>query len=70
LPYVVGLVIAHLAALTSRLLFPPRGGKLPGILKPRHYRARFRPLRYDNRRAVETLGWKSKPLFESGGSVT
>lgn len=70
LPYGAGLAIAHLAAITSRILFPPKGGKLPGILKPRHYRARFKPLRYDNRRAVEILGWKCKPLFETGCSVT
>lgn len=70
LPYPVGLAIAHLAAVTSRILFPPRGGKLPGILKPRHFRARFKPVRYDTRRAHEVLGWKSSPLFETGCDVT
>jgi UDP-glucose 4-epimerase len=70
LPYGAGLAIAHLAAITSRILFPPKGGKLPGILKPRHYRARFKPLRYDTRRAREVLGWKCKSFFESGSGVT
>lgn len=70
MPYGAGLAIAQLATLTSRLLFPPKGGKLPGLLKPRHYRARFRPLRYDNRRAKEALGWNCRPFFETGCDVT
>lgn len=69
LPYTAGLAIAQLAKLTSRVLFPPKGGKLPGILTPRHYRARFKPLRYDNRRAKDALGWQSKPFFDSGCDV-
>ena len=68
-PYVVGLGLAHIAALASRLLFPPAGGKLPGILKPTHYRARFKPMRYDLRRAKVHLGWKSEPLFSTGSEV-
>src|SRR6185503_5091921 len=39
IPYAVGLALAYSAKVTSRILFPPRGGKLPGILIPRHYRA-------------------------------
>lgn len=69
LPYVAGLAVAHLARLTSRVLFPPKGGKLPGILIPRHYRARFKPLQYDNRRAKEVLGWACKPFFETGCDI-
>jgi len=63
IPYHAGLAAAYLAKATSRLLFPPKGGKLPSILIPRRYRARFRPLQFDNRRAKETLGWTCKPLF-------
>lgn len=70
MPYFLGLAIAHLATFTSRVLFPPSGGKLPGLLRPAHYRARFRPMRYDIRRAKQGLGWKSEPLFETGGDVT
>ena len=66
----VGLAIAYLAKLTSRILFPPKGGKLPGILMPRHYRARFRPFKYDTRIAKEVLGWKCRSFFESGCDVT
>lgn len=66
MPYVAGLFLAGLAQTTSRLLFPPKGGKLPGIFIPRRYRARFRPMRFENRHAKEVLGWTSKPLFNQG----
>jgi UDP-glucose 4-epimerase len=66
-PYALGLAAAHAAKIASRLLFPPNGGKLPGILIPRHYRARFKPLRFDNLRAKQTLGWSCKALFASSG---
>ena len=66
IPYVVGLAVAYAGKATSRLLFPPKGGKLPSILIPHRYRARFRPLRIDGRHAKERLGWTSKPLFSKG----
>lgn len=69
LPYTAGLVIAYMAQLTSRILFPPKGGKLPEILVPRRYRAVFRPLYFDNHRAKEILGWKCKKLFANGCDV-
>lgn len=69
-PYVGGLVIAYLAKLTSRVLFPPKGGKLPGILIPSHFRARFKPFKYDTQKAKATLGWKSRPFFDTGCEVT
>lgn len=69
-PYVGGLAIAYLAKFTSRILFPPKGGKLPGILIPSHFRARFKPFKYDTRKAKETLGWKSRPFFYTGCDVT
>ena len=31
--------------------------KVPGILIPRQFESRFRPLRFENRRLRETLGW-------------
>lgn len=69
IPYCAGLAIAYLATLTSRILFPPTGGKLPEILVPRRYRARFRPFKYDTRHAKEVLGWRCRPFFESGCGV-
>jgi len=68
-PYALGLAAAHAAKVTSRLLFPPSGGKLPSILIPRHYRARFKPLRFDNLRAKEALGWSCKALFAAEGDA-
>jgi nucleoside-diphosphate-sugar epimerase len=35
-----------------------RNLKLPGLLIPRRFQARLRPLRYTNRRAQEVLGWR------------
>jgi len=69
IPYALGIGLAHCAKTVSRVLFPPRGGKLPGILDPRRYRARFRPLRFGNARAREGLGWSSRPRFGSGNNA-
>ena len=69
MPYSAGLAIAYAAQMTSRILFPPKGGKLPEILAPRRYRAAFRPLRFDNRRAKDVLGWRCKELFATGCDV-
>lgn len=63
LPYSAGLGVAYLAKGVSRVLFPPSGGKLPGVLIPRRYRARFRPLCSDAERARAELDWRSEPLF-------
>lgn len=68
-PYQAGLAMAHLAAMAGHLL-PPVGRKLPAVLNPREYRARFKPLRYDSRQAREVLGWKCRPFFETGHGVT
>ncbi len=38
------------------LLFRGKG-KLPSILVPCRFEARFKPLRYTNRKLVEGLGW-------------
>jgi UDP-glucose 4-epimerase len=66
-PYSLGLGIACLANAASRALFPPAGGKLPGLLIPRRYRARFRPLRFGSVRARADLGWTSPPRFDGAG---
>ena len=53
-------LVGAIAAVNRRAL----GGrlKLPGGLSPVPFEARFRPLRYSNRRAREVLGWA--PRFE------
>ena len=63
-PYALGLGLAFLATGVSRVLFPPRGGRLPGILIPRRYRARFRPMRFPNERIREALGWSGARVQE------
>jgi UDP-glucose 4-epimerase len=68
-PYGLGLGVAHLAQGLSRLLFPATGGKLPGVLIPRRYRARFRPLRFANGRARRALDWSPAARFE-GAEIT
>jgi nucleoside-diphosphate-sugar epimerase len=70
MPYCVGLTMAYLASTASRVLLPAGRRKLPGILNPRQYRARFKPLQYDNCRAKEELDWKCQPFFETGCDVT
>lgn len=56
LPYGVGLGITWLAEKTSHMLFGPQG-KLPSILVPCRYRARFKPLKCDAQRLSSELGW-------------
>jgi UDP-glucose 4-epimerase len=53
-----------LAILVVRLAFATvfrRATKLPGILIPRRFESRFKPLRFENRKLRETIGW-SPPL--------
>jgi glycosyltransferase involved in cell wall biosynthesis/nucleoside-diphosphate-sugar epimerase len=61
-PRVVGLpwlgirATARLAWLTNKLLLGNRA-RLPGILVPCRVHARFKPLKYTNRKIKEVLGW-------------
>lgn len=68
-PYYAGLAMAHLATIASRILLPAGRRKLPGILQPRQYRARFKPLQYDNRRAKEELDWRCRSMFDADCDV-
>lgn len=45
---------------TCNRLMRRRRLDLPGILVPKRLHARFKPLRYENRRARETLQWKPR----------
>jgi UDP-glucose 4-epimerase len=62
-PYAAGLLAAGVASAIGRLLLGPRA-KLPGILVPQRYRARFRSLRFPNTRLRETLGWTPPHSYE------
>lgn len=52
-PYWLGIGVVRIAFAT---IFRS-ATKLPGTLIPRRFESRFRPLRYENRRLRETLGW-------------
>lgn len=63
IPYLVGLGLAQLAALTSRLLFGKKG-RLPSLLTPHRFVAQFKPLRFSNRKLREVMGWSPPVTFE------
>ncbi len=54
--------LAYWAVSAAFALVFQRNLKLPGLLIPRRFQARLRPLRYTNRRAQEVLGWR--PPFD------
>jgi UDP-glucose 4-epimerase len=56
IPYLVCLMLTHIAQALSKLVFRGKG-KLPSLLVPIRFEARFKPLRYSNRVAREVLGW-------------
>jgi nucleoside-diphosphate-sugar epimerase len=56
-PYVAGLAAARAAEALSRLAFGP-GGRLPSLLVPRRFEARFKPLRHSSASARAVLGWR------------
>jgi nucleoside-diphosphate-sugar epimerase len=53
LPYWFALMMVRLASIT---VFRT-ATKVPGILMPRRFESRFKPLQFDNRKLRETLGW-------------
>ena len=63
IPYAVGMTCARLARFTSRQIFRGKG-KLPSLLIPSRFEARFKPLRFSNRKAREVLGWRPPFRFE------
>jgi UDP-glucose 4-epimerase len=58
-PYHLGLWLAIAVRALARLLLG-KNLKLPGILLPERYRARFRSLRFPNQKAVQRLGWQPR----------
>lgn len=61
-PYALGLVMTHVATTISRMLFG-RGGKLPSILVPCRFIARFSSAIYDTAAAKMDLDWRPKHSF-------
>jgi UDP-glucose 4-epimerase len=58
-PYVMMKAFVQLAHATSKAIFRGKG-KLPSLLVPRRFTARFKPLSFSNQKAREQLGWRPK----------
>lgn len=63
LPYMVGHGVAHLASLTSRILFGKKG-KLPSLLTPRRFELQFKPVRFSRRKLKQLLAWEPPFNFD------
>jgi 2-alkyl-3-oxoalkanoate reductase len=59
-PYWLALNIVRIAYAT---VFR-RATKVPSILVPQRFESRLKPLRFENRRLLETLGWKAPLDYE------
>jgi UDP-glucose 4-epimerase len=64
LPYHAGLALAVVARALARVLLGP-DARLPGLLVPERYRARFRSFRFPHRKAASLLGWKPRAPADS-----
>ena len=64
IPYGLAITGVRLAQWTSKKIFRGKG-KLPSLLVPCRFEARFKPLRFTNRKAREVLGW-DPPLDRPG----
>jgi UDP-glucose 4-epimerase len=62
IPYRMAMTGVRLAWWSSRRLFRGKG-KLPSLLVPCRFEARFKPLRFCDRRAREVLGWRAPLSF-------
>lgn len=62
-PYALGLAVARLARALSRRVFR-YGGRLPSVLVPARFEARFKPLRHSSAEARRVLGWQPRVGFE------
>lgn len=56
LPYLLGLGMASLALLVSRILFGKKG-QLPSLLVPRRFESQFKPVRFSTKMLKEKLQW-------------
>jgi UDP-glucose 4-epimerase len=62
-PYPLAYGAARLARRTSVILFGP-GGKLPSVLDPPRFEARFKPVRWSAARLRNELGWHPPVAFD------
>jgi nucleoside-diphosphate-sugar epimerase len=64
-PYVMMQALVWFAHATSKLIFRGKG-KLPSLLVPRRFTARFKPLSFRNQKARERLGWRPALSYQEG----
>jgi nucleoside-diphosphate-sugar epimerase len=69
IPYRVGMGIAKLASLVSRILFGKKG-KLPSLLVPRKFESQFKPLRFSSQKVRELLKWCPPLSFDECLNLT
>ena len=62
-PYTFAMACVRLSHVTSKLIFRGKG-KLPSLLVPCRFEARFKPLRFSNRKLREALGWEPSLSYE------
>jgi nucleoside-diphosphate-sugar epimerase len=63
IPYRIGLGIAKLASLMSRMLFGKKG-KLPSLLVTRRFESQFKPLRFSSQKVRDILKWRPPLNFD------
>ncbi len=68
-PYRLFLVGTHLAQRTSRVIFNGKG-KLPSLLVPCRFKARFKPLRYTNAKLKAAFEWQPRLSFADAAAQT
>ena len=69
IPYPVGLGLARLATMVSRMLFGKRG-KLPSLLVTKRFEQQFKPIRFSNEKLKSELGWVQGYTFAQGLELT
>ena len=62
-PYRLGMALANVAVLVSRILYGKKG-KLPSLLTPRRFEAQFKPVRFSSDKLMSVLGWSPPLGFE------
>lgn len=62
-PYHLAYGITRMARFTSRVIFRGKG-KLPSILIPQRFEARFKPVNFSNQRLCSSLNWQPPVRYD------
>lgn len=65
IPWSMMRALASTACLANKFVFSGQG-RLPGLLQSASLHARFKPLRYSNRKVKETLAWAPRYTWQEG----